>query len=84
MSCVCRNGRRGRRHADGGQRCFAGTPQLMAPNRIRGQLAALYFLCANLVGLGLGPTTVALTTDFVFGADAAIGEEEARLATSTA
>jgi len=51
-----------------------GTLQLMAPNELRGQLAALYFLCANLIGLGLGPTVVAATTDYVFASDAAIGK----------
>ena len=29
---------------------------------------------ANLIGLGLGPTVIAITTDFVFGYDAAIGK----------
>jgi hypothetical protein len=33
---------------------------------------ALYFLVANLVGLGLGPTAIALVTDAVFGDDAAL------------
>jgi MFS family permease len=51
----------------------AGALQIMTPNRLRGQVSALYFLCANLIGLGLGPTVVAATTDFVFGNDAAIG-----------
>jgi len=51
----------------------AGALQLMTPNRLRGQVAALYFLTANLIGLGLGPTVVAACTDYVFGYDAAIG-----------
>jgi MFS family permease len=50
-----------------------GALQLMTPNRLRGQVAALYFLVANLLGLGLGPTVVAAATDYVFGYDAAIG-----------
>lgn len=51
----------------------AGALQIMTPNRLRGQVAAVYFLVANLLGLGLGPTVVAMTTDYVFGNDAAIG-----------
>ena len=51
-----------------------GVIQLMTPNQMRGQAVALYFLGANLLGLGLGPTAVALVTDFVFQDDAAIGK----------
>ncbi len=51
-----------------------GTLQLMTPNRMRGQVMAVYLLVANLIGLGLGPTVLALTTDYVFGADEAIGQ----------
>ncbi len=51
-----------------------GTLQLMTPNRLRGQVIALYLLVANLIGLGLGPTVLAATTDFVFGYDEAIGK----------
>ena len=51
-----------------------GAIQLMTPNRMRGQVMALYLLVANLIGLGLGPTVIALTTDYVFGYDAAIGK----------
>ena len=46
----------------------------MTPNRMRGQVTAVYQLFANLIGLGLGPTVVAATTDYVFGYDAAIGK----------
>lgn len=51
-----------------------GTLQLMTPNRMRGQVIAVYQLVANLIGLGLGPTVVAATTDYVFGYDEAIGK----------
>lgn len=51
-----------------------GTLQLMTPNRMRGQVMAVYLLVANLIGLGLGPTVLAATTDYVFGADDAIGQ----------
>lgn len=51
-----------------------GVIQLMTPNQMRGQAVALFFLCSNLLGLGLGPTVVAMVTDFVFQNDAAIGK----------
>jgi MFS family permease len=51
-----------------------GTLQLMTPNRMRGQVMAVFLLVANLIGLGLGPTVLAATTDYVFGADEAIGQ----------
>ena len=41
--------------------------QAVTPSRMRAQFGALYQLALNLVGLGLGPTAVALFTDFVFG-----------------
>ncbi|MEZ5550042.1 MAG: MFS transporter [Pseudomonadales bacterium] len=40
--------------------------QLITPNELRGQMTAVYFFIANLVGLGLGPTVVALITDYGF------------------
>ncbi len=46
--------------------------QLITPNRLRARMVALYFLVANLVGLGLGPTAIALVTDVGFGDDAAL------------
>lgn len=51
-----------------------GTLQVMTPNRMCGQVMAVYGLVANLIGLGLGPTVIALTTDYVFGYDEAIGK----------
>lgn len=46
--------------------------QLVTPNRLRARMVALYFLVANLIGLGCGPTAMALITDRVFGDDAAL------------
>lgn len=40
--------------------------QTITPNRMRAQAGAAYQLALNLVGLGLGPTMVALFTDYVF------------------
>jgi MFS family permease len=46
---------------------LAGTSiQLITPNRLRGQVTALYMLVINVVGLGMGPLIVGALTDFVF------------------
>ena len=36
------------------------------PARMRGQAASIYLFAINLIGLGLGPTAVALCTDYLF------------------
>ncbi len=41
--------------------------QDLLPNRMRGTVTALAVLTVNLIGLGLGPTLVALLTDYVYG-----------------
>lgn len=41
--------------------------QEVVPANMRAQFSALYLFIVNLIGLGLGPTAVALVTDFVFG-----------------
>lgn len=49
--------------------CFGAAPAAIAeimPNQMRGQASAVYLFIVNLIGLGLGPTAVALATDFVF------------------
>ena len=46
--------------------------QEMTPNRMRGQVTALYLFFLNLVGIGLGPTLVALLTEHVYGGDASV------------
>ncbi len=40
--------------------------QELLPNRMRGTVNAMAVLTVNLIGLGLGPTIVALLTDYVF------------------
>lgn len=47
--------------------------QLITPNELRGQMTAVYFFIANLVGLGLGPSAVAVLTDYGFGDPMALG-----------
>lgn len=44
--------------------------QMVTPNRMKAQVTALSLFFANLFGLALGPTIVAILTDFVFGNDA--------------
>ncbi|BBA43857.1 MULTISPECIES: spinster family MFS transporter [Burkholderia] len=39
--------------------------QDVVPNQLRGQAAALHFIFAGLIGLSLGPTAVAIVTDYV-------------------
>jgi hypothetical protein len=51
----------------------AAAIQFVTPARMRATASSLYLCVLNLVGLGLGPTLVALFTDFVFGDDAAVG-----------
>ena len=35
---------------------------------MRAQVSALYLLTINLIGLGIGPTFVAVLTDYLYGA----------------
>ncbi len=46
--------------------------QVVTPNQMRAQISALYLFVANIIGLGLGPTVVALITDYGFGDDLAV------------
>jgi MFS family permease len=41
--------------------------QIVTPNRMRGQVTALFLFVFNIVGFGLGATIVASFTNFVFG-----------------
>jgi MFS family permease len=47
--------------------CVVAALQELMPNRMRGQAVAIYAVVANLIGMGAGPTAVALITDYVFG-----------------
>lgn len=44
----------------------------ITPNQLRGQVIALYLFGVNLIGLGFGPTFVAVITDYVIGDPAAV------------
>lgn len=43
--------------------------QEIVPNELRGQTSAIFLFANNLIGLGLGPTAVALLTDYLFHDD---------------
>lgn len=43
--------------------------QVITPNQMRGQVTALYLFVFNLIGFGLGPTFIAVLTDYVFGSE---------------
>jgi MFS family permease len=40
--------------------------QIITPNEMRGQVSAVYLFGISVIGGGLGPTAIALITDFVF------------------
>ena len=44
----------------------AAAIQQIVPHVMRAQASSVYLLVSNLIGLGLGPTGVALVTDYVF------------------
>ena len=46
--------------------------QEIMPNAMRGQASAIYLFTITLIGLGIGPTAVALFTDYVFQDDMAV------------
>ena len=52
----------------------AAALQQITPNRMRGVVSALYLFVLNLIGLGFGPTAVALVTDYVFKSEIAVGQ----------
>jgi len=41
--------------------------QSVTPNEMRGQVTALYLFVFAIIGMGLGPTFIAVFTDFIFG-----------------
>jgi len=46
--------------------------QQMMPNPMRGTASAVYLFILNIIGLGLGPTAVAMCTQYLFGRDDAV------------
>lgn len=51
----------------------AAALQIITPNRMRAQLSALYLLVLNLIGIGLGPTVIAATSDYLLGGPQKLG-----------
>jgi MFS family permease len=49
------------------------TLQTVTPVRMRGQVSATYLFFTNMIGLGVGPTTIAASTDYIFHRDTAVG-----------
>lgn len=47
--------------------------QLIAPNRMRGQMTALFLLAFNMTGFGLGPLLAPLLADLLFRDESRIG-----------
>ena len=47
--------------------------QMATPSPIRAQVSATLLMFSNLVGIGLGPTVIALITDYGFGDELAVG-----------
>ena len=52
---------------------FATGLQSASPNEMRGLMAGCFVLSTNLIGLTLGPTSVALASDYIFGSPQAVG-----------
>jgi MFS family permease len=50
----------------------AAAVQEVVPARMRAQASALYLFVLNIIGLSLGPTAVALQTDYLFADEAAL------------
>jgi MFS family permease len=51
----------------------AAALQIMAPNQMRAQVTALFFVFMNLLGITGGSTLVALCTDYLYQDDVAVG-----------
>jgi MFS family permease len=47
--------------------------QIVTPNEMRGQVTALFLFVYNVIGIGLGPTFVAIFTDFLFHSERLLG-----------
>ncbi|MBL8552491.1 MAG: MFS transporter [Hyphomonadaceae bacterium] len=54
--------------------------QIITPNRMRGQVTLIWLFIFNVIGFGLGPTIVALLTDYVFGRESQLNLSMATVA----
>jgi len=55
--------------------------QLVTPNRLRGQISAVWLLFLNIITAGLGPTAVGWVTEAWFGDPSAVGQSVAAVNT---
>ncbi len=62
----------------------AAALQLMAPNQMRAQVTALFFLFMNLFGITGGASLVAMSTDYLFQDEKAVGFSMALVACGAA
>ena len=62
----------------------AAAIQVITPSRMRATGSAIYLFFLNLVGIGIGPTLVALVTDYGFRDDTAVGLSLAVVSSLTA
>jgi len=62
----------------------AAALQMMAPNQMRAQMTALFFLSMNILGITGGATLVALCTDYLFGDEQAVGWSMALISSTAA
>ena len=58
--------------------------QAVTPNRMRGVVVGAYVVTSNVIGLALGPSLVALVTDYVFANPNAVGQSLAIVGTAVA
>jgi MFS family permease len=47
--------------------------QTVTPRHMRSQVSAIHLFITNMIGLGLGPTAIAASTDYIFKRDQAVG-----------
>jgi MFS family permease len=59
------------------------TLQTVTPVRMRGQVSATYLFFTNMIGLGIGPTAIAASTDHIFHRDSAVGWSIALVGTAS-
>ena len=52
---------------------FPTVVQLATPHRVPPQVSAIHFLVSNILGIGFGPTVIALTTDYGLSDESAVG-----------
>jgi MFS family permease len=56
----------------------------ITPNQFRGQIAACYLFAVTMIGMTLGSTLIALSTDYLFRDEAAVGSSLALVASVAA